>query len=179
MEYCYRLNLPQLPEVLREDALEILNQTRTESVSSRVYSRPTEIWKQEWLTISDYTFNQIFYFFRSNQTGKPHTDVIDPTLGVWGINWIFGGDSILDIWHTDDPSTYKSTVNEKMNAIWYDFNIPPEKSYKMEPGAYLVNVKNPHRAIGIGNRHCFSLRSWASSNVPWEEVVESFKAHII
>ena len=179
MEYCYRLNLPPLTDVLREDAFEILNQQHSVQVVNRVYSPLDEIWKQEWMTIANYTFTNIFYFFRSNHTGKPHTDVIDPSLNIWGINWIWGGESILDIWNINDPSTYTTIVNEKMNAIWYDFSIPPEKSYKMEPGAYLVNVRNPHRAIGFGDRHCFSLRSRTSYHIPWETVVESFKSHII
>ena len=178
MKFCYRLNLPPLDHILNDSAVSMLG-TATEHPRYISYN-PVTIFKHEWLTINGFKFDGALYFYKPPQfVGRVHTDVIDPQLHVWGINWIYGASGLLNFW---DPATI-SPVGTKIDEqgypiLIYPTDIPPDRCYHMEPGAYLVSTRWPHQPVSFGYRHCISARCTTSFNTPWENIVDAFSEYI-
>jgi hypothetical protein len=178
MEYVIKLNLPQLDQVLTAEALSMINVTPTDAVRS--YYKPADVMRPEYLTINDFQWNRVYDFSKpSGYTAQIHTDSFLHKC-AWGINWIYGADGLLNYWDRNVVVENETINNTLGNLVRFKpTDIPPIKSYYMTPAAYLVNAREPHQAVSIGDRHCISARCSTSYNMSWEEIVEKFSDYIL
>jgi len=178
MEYVIKLNLPQLDQVLTAEALSMINVTPTDAVRS--YYKPADIMRSEFLTVNGFKWDRIFDFSKPPKyTAQIHTDSFLHKC-AWGINWIYGADGLLNYWDRKDVVENETINNTLGNLVRFKpTDIPPIKSYYMTPAAYLVNAREPHQAVSIGDRHCISARCSTSYNFSWEEIVDRFQDYII
>jgi hypothetical protein len=178
MEYVYKLNLPPLDQVLREERVSMLD-VATDHPRYRTQD-PSTLFKPEWLTFNGINWDFSLYFFKpTGFKGRVHTDAINPDLRVWGINWVYGASGLLNLWDPENIQPFEKKIDECGHPIWnYPTDIPPDRSYHMDPGAYLVNVRSPHQPISHGVRHCLSLRCCKAYDISWEQVVEMFRDYI-
>jgi hypothetical protein len=178
MELVYKLNIPPLDQVLREDRVSMLDVATDHP--RYVSQHPSTVLKTEWLNFNGIEWDIALYFFKPpGFVGRVHTDVINPDLHIWGINWIYGASGALNFWDPKNIQPFEKKIDEQGYPIWnYPTNIPPDKSYHMEPGAYLTNVRFPHQPVSHGVRHCISLRCGAEYCTPWEQAVEMFRDYI-
>ena len=178
MEYCYRLNLPQLDEVLSVTGHNIMSDIILNNISFVKY-HPNIIFKTEWLNFKQKCWDKVFFFYRQNTDGRIHLDDVDSNLNVWSINWIYNGTGLLNFWNLIDDESYIKTRDKVMSTVYIQTNMPPDKTYYMIPGAYLVNPSYPHQGVGFGNRLCVSLRCTDSFNMTWNQVINTFKNQIV
>jgi hypothetical protein len=182
MEYVYKLNLPPLDVVLREDRVSLLSQIH-DKPQFTTYN-PTELIKPEFMTINDITWDLALDLFKPpNHIGLIHSDSLESDTHVWGINWIWGASGIMRYWNIKNissneiPKEHSSGIGR--NIFTFSTDKPHDKMYHMNPGAYLVNGSVPHQPNSLGNRHCISVRCDKTYNLPWENVVELFQDYIL
>ena len=183
MEYIYRLNLPTLPHLILDSVSTKLEHNPDHPIVERYDAY--ELIKPEWLTINGYQWTSVVYFYKpTNFVGKIHRDSDNFNEMPWAINWIYGGTGVLSYYLPESIPEPVAMINHmgypvlKYAEMGNDTHVP-EKKYVMEQGAYLVNASIPHLPSSLGQRHCVSVRSDASYNIPWERVVDSFEHYII
>jgi hypothetical protein len=187
-EYLYKLNLPDIDEVvLSLDYIQNLV-PRDFQGSQIFYPNPRDIFKPEWLQYKNLEWDYCSLFIRSGKQqsvlhrDNPHS----PDSLHWGINWILGDDSIIEYWDQDKiieeqiiyDSGGKTTV--KITA-----DQTSSKKYAMPTGVYLVNASVPHRVTNLTEdlRIAISLRSMSfrkeNPSAEWRDIVEMFGDEII
>lgn len=188
IEYCYRLNLPRLENVILSDN-QLKKLIPENHRGSRVlYLHPQEIFQPVWLTYKNLPWDYVSVFIRSGMAesflhrDNPHNS----RLLHWGINWIIGNDSVMEFWEEEEIEKENVIIDGGgKTTIILSTSLNPSKSYKMTSGAYLINASKPHRIKNLTNdiRIAVSLRSqkFISKNYffSWEEVVDMFKDVII
>jgi hypothetical protein len=187
IEFLYKLNLPDLKEVLISP--DILKQFIPNNLqgSKIFYPEPAEIFKSEWLNFKGYTWDYCSLFVRSgNQNSIIHRDnPFSPNSLHWGINWVLGKDSFMDYWNTSQIRKEEIIVDSGgEKTVILEINEPPIKSYLTENGVYLVNASAPHRVRNESGelRVAISLRSktlrMSKIFTQWDEVVNDFETII-
>jgi hypothetical protein len=179
MEYVYKLNLPPLNKVLREDVLPRFERSYDHPIFTKCH--PSELIKPEFLTINGVEWAFVINFYKPpGYVGLVHTDDVNPKSHAWGINWIWGAAGAIKYWHSGNITPIKQIPAAVTGELigYYPSDIPCDVSYHMEPGVYLVNAKPPHQPISLGSRHCISLRPLLY-DTPWETIVDRFKDYII
>lgn len=188
LEYCYRLNLPDIKEVVL--CLDnIQNLVPKDFQGSQIfYPETREIFKSEWLTYKNLEWDYCSLFIRSGkQQSVLHRDNPNSPHSLhWGINWILSDDSIMEYWDEDKIISQqaiqdlggKTTVKITANEI-------PSKRYRMSTGVYLVNASIAHRVTNLTDnfRTAVSLRSmkfrYENPSVIWRDIVDMFESEII
>lgn len=181
LELLYKLNLPELPLVIKEDS-NILESKQ----KFCVYDESSKIIRPEWVSWNNMNFNRAVSFYR-NDGDKDRTDIhtdhhIENVL-PWAINWVYGGYGTIQYWlpeqiEKSDYRFYASYNNSGATFPSMTSTQPPYKTYVQTPGAYLINTAVPHRAKGWNSRLVVSIRDINNFSMPWEEVVEKFKKYI-
>lgn len=188
IEYCYRLNLPDIGNVVLS-LDEIKNRVTKDFRGSQIfYPEPREVFKPEWLTYKNLEWDYCSLFIRSGkQQSVLHRDnPYTPNSLHWGINWILGDDSIMEYWD-DDKILNQQIINDLGGKTTVKINAEqtPSKQYRMSTGVYLINASVPHRVTNLTNerRIAISLRSkefrFKNPSVMWRDVVEIFRDEII
>lgn len=183
-EFIYRLNLPKLPKVLKDDF--DINKTIPKNFhgSKIYYYHPSELFKNEWCNFLGYEWDYVSFFVRAGYAESCiHRDnPLSPDQLHWGINWIHGEKTLMEYWNLDDIDKEGILVDTGgKETVFLKMKSGPIKSYIMEPGVYLVNASAPHRAknLGEGIRFAVSLRSKKIRNTEefktWDKVVEKFR----
>lgn len=185
MEYVYRLELPPLSEIINDNMTRRISELGDKLVWE---SGPAEnSIKEEYLNWNGIHWTHAALFYKPNKCGDIHIDNDSPAFTtVWGINWVADGEALMEYWSFNDVTdiTESTDLKERSKlkglgkAREFRSTVPPIKSYKMPPGAYLVNAHLPHKAQGFGKRVVISLRSVESYNLTWDEVVSKFQ-HLI
>jgi hypothetical protein len=187
-EYLYRLNLPNIDEVvLSLDYIQNLV-PRDFQGSNIFYPNPRDILKPEWLRYKNLEWDFVMLFFRSGgQQSILHRDnPHKPDSLHWGINWILGGDSLMEYWDEDriiDQQIINDIGGKATVKITADQNS--SKQYTMSTGAYLVNASIPHKVTNSTDerRIAISLRSkkfrYENPSMMWRDIVELFKTEIL
>lgn len=178
-EFVYKLNLPPLLEILLDSAKDTLFNTKNNLAYFYVN---TDCVKPEWLQFNNYNWNSILLFYKNNSSGLIHIDgknSIDPLeQPTWGINWIHGGQGVMDYWNMEDVLPPTFNPNGPKDRIICHPMRESSRTYHMSEGAYLVNASFPHKASGNAGRYAFSLRDTTSTD-SWDTVVNNFKQYII
>jgi hypothetical protein len=186
-EFVYKLNLPPLSEILIDSAKNSLfNETNDLSFGRNVsiLRYLTNEWvKPEWLTFNNYNWNHILYFYKKNSSGFVHLDGKNIKHQphhpcVWGINWIYGNDGIMEYWLMKDILPMRNQPNDNNDRIICIPIKKPYRVYHMTEGAYLVNASFPHKATCQSERYAFSLRDNTCVE-NWDTVITNFKNYII
>ena len=180
MEYVYKLNLPPLNMILREDVVD--RYERSYDHPKFTTHDPSELLKPEFLSINGFEWDLAIDFYKpTNYTGIVHIDISDTTQCAWGINWIYNASGAINYWHSENISpTRLVPAAAGGKPLWnYPTDIPYDISYHMEPGVYLVNASIPHQPVSFGSRHCISVRCTSSYNLLWENVVDKFSDYIL
>lgn len=183
-EMVYKLNLPPLPEILKDDFN--LNSLISKNFfgSKIIYYHPSEVFKEEYSNFLDYYWDDLIFFIRSGkQSSIIHRDNLkSPDIMNWGINWVYGDTSMLEYWKFEDVEKENILIDSAgEEVVQISVKNNPYVSYIMPPGAYLVNASVPHRGKNIGDnvRFLVSLRSRRLRNMEdfktWDSVVEKFK----
>ena len=181
-EQLFKLNLPPFEEIM----LPTFKGFDDDHLKSNYLNitNLSDIIKPEYLTIAGLEWKYMNYFKKSNYTGSIHSDSNTPDQTIFCINWVTDGDGSMDFW--DESVIIKSGVTPGSYNVptfgiapRYYALVPPDKSYEMNKNtAYLVNASIPHRAIGFGNRKCYSMRTH-NTHLKWDDVVKLFDQYII
>ena len=177
-EFVYRLNLPPLTDVLLNKDI-LYNEEKYDTIYRQL---TTDCIKPEWLTFNNYNWNSVLYFYKNNSSGIIHLDRNDRSHlphnpCVWGINWIYNNNGIMEYWPIEDILHQTLDTRSKYITVCYS-DKEPHRTYHMTEGAYLVNASLPHKATGESKRRALSLRD-TTCNETWDEVVDKFKNYII
>jgi hypothetical protein len=138
-----------------------------------------QILKPEYIKLLGLDWFCLSYFKKTSLVGQPHADET-----IFAINWIEGGDGIMEFYDTDEVEL-SGVTNGAFNNL--DLGIVPKykpicvpsKRYETKNNkAYLVNVSTIHRATGIGPRKCYSLRT-NDRHISWDEAIKLFGNLII
>jgi hypothetical protein len=185
-ELVYQLNLPPITHMLLDGIDEnILAPLAKKAAENFIYrSFPADaIIKPEYLNINGVEFTKALLFYKSNgKLGRIHRDTPDLSKTFWGINWIHGGNGILEYWDEEDlvNENVVTQIDEQgYPIIHYTSLVPARKKYiTTAPNAYLINTTEIHRPTGWDSRWAISLRS-DIDNISWNDIVERFKNLII
>lgn len=181
-EYVYKVKLPELKDVATSDFLKILQlDLDSESVARYLQEKLNNQIKEEYKNICNIKFTDLVTFYKNDISGRIHTDTPRINEEVWGINWISGGDCVMEYWTRNsigaDPYILRDSQGSLINK-WNRFHAnPPLRIYYMTPGAYLVNASMVHRPSAIGKRHCIVLRP--KRNIPWKQAINNFNSIIV
>ena len=179
LDYVYRINLPT--DVLLDGVLENVFKP---GLYHNTYKSETVL-KPEWLTYKGFNWTTCYYFAkRGNQIGGIHSDCTSTDDDFeCGINWIFGGDGMMEYWNNDELPEPEKLLEPVLNLPVRKYTSDPPPSnyrYSMPAGVYLINGVVPHRGVGVnGVRHVVSLRTPDVKNMTWEQMVDLFKDVII
>lgn len=188
MEYVYPLNFPHLRDVFIKEELDKLFLSLRGQKNG--YTHADILVRPEWRNILGFQMTRIFVFIKHDKMGGVHIDELTYKPGdtfplFWGINWIWGGDSIMEYWDRSKIITVDPIIIHGQTYNGCTVEGEPTKKYRMnEGGVYLVNGSNPHRAAGIGDRWVFSVRPEYGDLQPWqrmdwEGLVKHFGKNII
>ena len=188
MEYVYKLDLPDIEEVLISYN-NITSLTDKEFVGSKIfYPEPSNIFKSEWLSYKNLSWDYCSLFVRSgNQSSIIHRDNPFNSLSLhWGINWVYGKDSCIEFWEESDIISEKIIKDAGgKETILLEIDLPPRKTYSMNKGVYLINASKPHRIRNFSQdfRVALSLRSkkfrFENPETNWKDIVEMFENEIV
>jgi hypothetical protein len=187
-EYLYKLNLPDINEVvLSLDYIQNLV-PRDFQGSQIFYPNPRDIFKPEWLRYKNLEWDYVSLFVRSGgQQSMLHRDNPNSIDSLhWGINWILGDNSIMEYWD-EDKIIDQQIINDIGGKTTVKIIADQEssKKYKMDTGTYLVNASVPHKITNLTNefRIAISLRSkkfrYENPSMVWRDIVELFKTEIL
>jgi hypothetical protein len=181
-EQLYELNLPAFSEItlptfkgFDDDHLAV-NYLRLSSIDNII--------KPEYYNLLGLDWRKLSYFKKTDFTGALHSDAMAPDELMFGINWIDGGDGIMEFYDNDEVEVSGVTGGALNKPDWgivkkYRPISAPSKRYEMKNNkAYLVNVSTLHRAIGFGPRKCYSLRT-DDRRITWDDIVKLFANLII
>ena len=195
MEYIYELNIPLFEEIANltpEVKNKFFPPIDTGQIPITLYkcylNLANQILKPDFFNFLDIEWSHVILFHKTNGFKGPiHTDTDDLSTDIpWGINWITGGQCVMEYWVIDDlisshAAFYSHSDTTKllgMNAYIPHPDKTPEKIYYLNPGkAYLVNASVPHSSTGFDLKSTISLRS--ESTYIWEEVVTKLQNYII
>jgi len=187
-DYCYRLNLPDIKDVTL--SLDDICQLVPEDFrgSKIFYPDPKSIFKQEWLEYKNISWDYTSLFIR---TGKEqsvlHRDNPHSSNSLhWGINWVYGEDSVMEYWE-DEKIKHQKIIYDSggKTTVFLETDLEPSKSYTMTSGAYLVNASVPHRVTNLSStcRIALSLRSkkfrYDNPGLKWKDIISIFESEIV
>lgn len=201
-ELCYKLNIPSLIDIVRDDWKKNLNVISTKKrnvnlIKIPIVSPANLAIKEEYLNLNNVEWKNIVYLsLDSNTLTHIHSDnsgeSIDSNLEnpkfIWfSINFVVSGSGRMDYYLPSqlDPNCFSDPIDPYQQKNWTT-KQQPYKSYEMTTGAYLVNATIPHKATAYEKRLVISLRPnfsgtqgtqlWGKS---WEEIVKMFDDYII
>lgn len=197
-EFCYKLNIPSFQEMVRDDWKQNLN-WRTMVHMPRV-AKVEEVIKEEYLNITNNNWETIVSFPLGTDTkAEIHSDnwslgddnpddLENPSMTLFAINFVVTGSCRMEYYLPSqlDKNIFVSDDPEYPQRNWTTTQ-EPYKSYEMEPGAYLLNITVPHKAVAHSERLLVSLRPrlnlheyfmyWKSKN--WDDIVKIFENYIV
>ena len=197
-ELCYKLNIPSFQEMVRDDWKQNLN-WKTMARIPRV-AKVEEVIKEKYLNFNNINWETIVSFPLDKKVkAQIHSDnwslnyanpddLENPSMTLFAINFVVFGSCRMEYYLPSqlDKNIFVSDDPEYPQRNWTTTQ-EPYKSYEMEPGAYLINITIPHKAVAHSERLLFSLRPrliphenfvyWKSKS--WNDIVKLFENHII
>jgi hypothetical protein len=185
MEFLYKLDLPPLTSVIRED---IKDTFFTEFFKRRVSSYDSsDILKEEFLNLKNLEWHKVILFLKTpNSPGVVHKDnpFGDERLHA-NILWVHGNGGIK-YWDSDKIISENPAIDIHSNLPMTGFEVDktPTKDYKTTSGSvYLLNASVAHTgyndAYETENRYSIALRYRVRQNLSWNALVDLFSDLII
>lgn len=187
IEHIYELaNFPSIKQLLKDPEFKFVDESIRYDYTIYPTSYMENILNLNLLDHLGIKWTKFIYFKKDDFVGRIHTDLpdVDSTQTMWGINWIYDGDCIMNFWPWESVIfTKKQPAPGRIVAhapvLHFTAKTNPSHVYKLYSGkVYLVNATVPHQAIGAKNRSALSLRNHSLS-LSWPEVLEKFKDHCI
>ena len=197
-ELCYKLNIPFLQDMVKDDWKHNLNWETGREIP-KIF-KVEEVLKKEYLNFNNINWQELVTFVLDNN-GQAHihsdnwslndanpVDLENPSMTLFAINFVVFGSSRMEYYLPSqlNKNIFVSDDPEYPQRNWTTTQ-EPYKSYEMEPGAYLLNITVPHKAVAHSERLLFSLRPrltphkyfeyWQSKS--WNDIVKLFENHII
>jgi hypothetical protein len=177
MEYVYKLRIKTLKDLFKPGALAHFDKLCNSSGWAYKRFDGKLIFKER--KFGNYDLDSAMLFYKNQgHKGDIHLDS-DVLKHVWGINWVVSGTGSIDFWRPESIDGISKIVDRNnVEKSIYEVTKPPDKTYIMMPGVYLVYAGVPHRANGYG-RMVLSVRMNSDFEKPWENVVEDFLPYIL
>jgi hypothetical protein len=179
IEYIYKLNFPDIKEMLLPHRYEEMFEATSESSRFLSCGNPNSYLKEEYLTFKQYRWNTSLLFYKSKGTsGDLHTDL---PAASWAINYVNSGIGIVKYYDTDKigPGSVLPDKLGNYRLAWPTPTTAPMKVYTMTSGMHLMRVDVPHIATGYANRYVLSIRSIDHQQESWDTVVSNFREYFI
>ena len=185
MEFLYKLDLPPLTEVIRED---IRDRFFRDFYQSRVsHWNADQILRPEFLNIKGLTWPTVNLFCKTpNSPGIVHLDnPYGNDLLHINILWVHGYGG-MKFWADNniDQKRPATDTHSNLQMTVVDVSNPPSRDYKtVKDSAYLLNASVAHtgynEAFETENRYTVSLRCWIGYKFSWPDFVNIFEDLII
>lgn len=194
MELCYKLNIPDFREMLKDEYVSHLTYDKMCRLGN--VNSCQNLFKEEYHNFNNIEWYRLMLFpiVKGREKSFIHSDnwavdpIDKPSLTLFAINFVIAGDSNQSYWLPSQLDPTPFTDESSGDQLNYHSNESPYKSYDMPPGAYLVNVTVPHCGIAKSNERLLaSLRP--RLNVPslheywrtktWEDIVNLFDKYIM
>ena len=186
MEYVYKLNLPGLIDVVKDDLK--LDPFGGYKKPNHVYSVPIKNFLHpNWTNINNLDWFHLSIFNKPpGSFGIIHNDTRDTSQFYWSINWVYGEGGGMCFW--EENQIYQRTVDKDVAGLYrtvFKVNSPPSKKYKTEHnGVYLVNSTKIHNAYNYSKegktRYAVAIKARPTPQInTWEKVVNIFQSYII
>jgi hypothetical protein len=123
IEYIYKLNFPDIKEMLLPHRYEEMFEATSESSRFLSCGNPNSYLKEEYLTFKQYRWNTSLLFYKSKGTsGDLHTDL---PAASWAINYIIstGGDNVCTCFY-QNKSLIEQHIIEPFRWHWINVSIP-------------------------------------------------------
>ncbi len=199
MELLYKLNIPVFESIIRDD-------WKHNIVWGTKFNPPPvipveNVIKEEFLKFNGIHWRTIVrfpldsncvpsYIHSDNCVDSIDKNLENPKIILFAINYLITGTGRMDYYLpsqlNSEPFFDPLEVDPYQQKNWTT-EQKPYKSYEMIPGAYLVNVTIPHRAIAYSERLVCSMRPditagehnayWQTKS--WEDIVKMFDNYII
>ena len=197
-EFCYKLNIPSFQEMVRDDWKQKLN-FRSMTVMPNI-ANAKDVIREEYLNFNNINWDHIVSFPLDPESNPQiHSDnwslsedmsddLENPSIILFAINFVVTGSNRMDYYLPSqlDKNYFVSSPPNYPQRNWTTTQ-EPYKSYKMEPGAYLLNITVPHKATAYTERLLYSLRPkrtphsyfeyWQSKS--WDDIVKIFENYIV
>lgn len=197
-EFCYKLNIPSFQEMVRDDWEQNLN-WQTIIHMPRV-APVEEVIKEEYLNFNNINWETLVSFpldttikaqIHSDNwslNGPNDDDLENPEMTLFAINFVVTGSCRMEYYLPSqlDKNCFIEPNSEYPQRNWTTTQ-DPYKSYEMVPGAYLLNITLPHKAVAHSERLLVSLRPrlnphtqfmyWKSKS--WNDIVKMFENYIV
>jgi hypothetical protein len=197
-ELCYKLNIPFLQDMVKDDWKQNLNWKNRFQIPK--FLKVEELLKEEYLNYNNINWGVFVTFLLDKKVkAQIHSDnrslnddipddLENPTMTLFAINFVVTGSCRMDYYLPSqlDKDCFFEPDSEYPQRNWATTQ-EPYKSYEMEPGAYLLNITVPHKAVAHSDRLLLSLRPslnphenfvyWKSKS--WDDIVKLFENHII
>lgn len=183
-EYVYKLNLPNIDKVLKSFE-EVKRLVSTNFTGSKIfYPDPADIFNSEWLNYKGLEWDYVSVFIRAGkETSIIHRDnPLSSNALHWGINWIWGEESVMEYWTDDDSFERKIIVDIGGSpTLKMRTDRTPDKQYNMTTAVYLINASVPHRVRNLSDelRIAISLRSkkfrYENPKTSWQAIIDKFQ----
>ena len=190
IDHVYELiNFPPISTLLKDPTFTFADDSVREEFTVYPKTDMEKLLNLHLLDFLNIEWKNFIYFKKNNLSGKIHTDLgdlsdVENSCSVWGINWVFDGDSVIKYWSWNDVDFIrKQEVRGKLiyqpPVLHFNAKAAPSHVYNLcADKVYLINATPPHQAIGLNNRSVISLRSrWPTKT--WLEVLEILKDHCI
>jgi hypothetical protein len=178
LEYVYRLNLPSLQQVLKDNVIDSIYVQKEPLISIN----PIDLFKTDIQQLKGLDWDSGIIFKKSPRYQGPiHLDGSERSF-VWGINWIVGAPGGMRYWPADSD---KQFVIDPIGNPRIDFkpSRPADKNYVTGPEqVYLVNASVPHSAYNLSfaeYRYAVTIRASQHGFTTWQQVVDLFSDLII
>lgn len=200
-ELCYKLNIPFFQDLIKDDWKQKIQKLNWENrLKIPKISKVEEVLKEEYLNFNNINWQELVTFLLdNNDQAHIHSDnwslndanpddLENPSMTLFAINFVVFGSSRMEYYLPSqlDKNIFVSDDPEYPQRNWTTTQ-EPYKSYEMEPGAYLLNITVPHKAVAHSERLLFSLRPrliphenfvyWKSKS--WNDIVKLFENYII
>lgn len=194
MELCYKLNIPNFTDIVKDEYKEHLTY---EKMCRLVHVNSCQnLLKEEFHNFNDIEWYRLMLFPLTKETKSfIHSDnwadkepVDKPSMTLWAINFVIAGNSNQSYWLPSqlDPDPFLDESSG--DQINYHSDERPYKSYDMSLGAYLVNITVPHKGTALSEERLLaSLRPrmnvhslkeyWRTKT--WEDIVNIFDKYIV
>lgn len=195
MELCYKLNIPNFEDIVRDDWEHNLSWDNIMNLSKQSTIIPCqEAIKKEFLKFNNIDWDMLVLFPMNKTQGQIHADnscnpldrdLSNPLVTLFAINYVVSGTGKIEYWlpsQLENSFTNPKNTYDQVNWTAKE-SESPHKSYELNQGAYLINASVPHQGIAYDKRIVFSLRPkvsdkesneyWKTKN--WVDIVNMFK----
>jgi hypothetical protein len=200
MELCYKLNIPNFKELVKDEYLAQLTFHKMNEFAPMVNvpngKTYCDLVKEQYQNFNDIEWHKVLAFPLTKESKSfIHSDnwadtrpLGSPPITLWAINFVIEGVGNQSYWLPEQLDHEPFTDADSGYQVNYSTNELPYKSYDMPPGAYLVNITVPHMGKALSDeRLVVSVRPKLNihslneywTNKSWDDIVNLFDKYIV